>query len=76
MTDEEILAVEHLGASKQSAKNALRLLDPNPADPITVHILKVIDASDVAARAILQRSEQARKPMGSVGLPDRKEKSA
>ncbi len=76
MMDEETSAIEHLGVAKLNAKAALRVLDPNPADPVTVHILRVIDASDVAVKAIVRRSELARKPMGSVGPPDRKEKSA
>ena len=76
MTEEESSAVRLLNAAKQNAKDALQALDPNPIDPITAHILNVITASDSAVKAIIIRSDLARKPMGGAGSPSIKQKCA
>ena len=76
MTEEESSAIRFLNAAKQNAKDALQALDPNPTDPITAQILNVIAACDSAVKAIIIRSDLARKPMGGAGSPSSKEKCA
>lgn len=65
MTDVEIDTRYALNTSKRLMKDALRGLDPSPAEPVAIAMLAAIDALDRAA------SELQRRQPDAAGLPKR-----
>jgi len=56
MTREEKHADAHLMQAKEDVKEAFRLIDPAPKDPVAKAILNTLDAIDASRKALKERT--------------------